>query len=433
MGIDSRDIGQIRRNFIFIVFIYLSIFINSFIFFREPFEFYFGYLIFVVLLPGFIVRYGFNGSLFFIFFTLFVTGIVNIFLGNNTTALFFKVFTGLAMSYFFYYYVVVEFDYDIEKLFGWYLTGSYIVALIGIFQFISFKIGFTPGYDLRWVFNKWSVTPGGVFGIRVNSVLAEPTHLGTVLSAAFFVSIYNLSQKKGYYLNRTQSIVIIVVYILSFSSLGQTGIFLSLLLLAVSFGLARYIVIAIPVGIVLFNILYNNVNDFRERLNGLVDLFSGKDFQLGKTHGSSFILFNNYKVALENFKTNFVFGSGIGSHPVAFGKYSLARFYKTEGFNSNGADANSMFLRLLSETGLFGVSIFLYIMVKCYVKRQEHIQTNHWLISNGILIMIILNLFRQGHYFLNGFPFFMMLYYFNHVSYQNWVASNNPLYLNRTK
>jgi hypothetical protein len=37
--------------------------------------------------------------------------------------------------------------------------------------------------------------------------------------------------------------------------------------------------------------------------------------------------------------------------------------------------------------------------------------------------MVLLNLFRQGHYFLNGFPFFVMLYVFNYYSYQNFLET----------
>jgi len=423
MSVNLNDISETRNYYITVIFIYLSVFINSFVFFKEPFEFYFGYIIFIILLPGFIIKYGFNGNLFFVFMILLVTGIVNVFLGNNTTALFFKVFTGLALSYFFYYYVVVDFNYDIERLFTWYLKGAYIVALIGILQFVSFKIGFTPGYNFRWIFNKWGFSPGGIFGIRVNSIFAEPTHLGTVLSAAFFVSVYNLLRKETFYLTRFQSIVIIIVYILSFSSLGQTGIFLTFLFLAINFGLVRYVILLIPAAFVLFNSLYNNVSDFKSRFDGLIHLFSGEDFKLGETHGSAFILYNNYRVAIENFKTNFVFGTGIGSHPVAFEKFSIASHIKIWGFNLNSADANSMLLRLISETGLFGVCIFLFIVFRFFVRRQENNESFHWLVSNAILVMILLNLFRQGHYFLNGFPFFVMLYVFNYYSYQNFLET----------
>ena len=418
------------KYYIIVIFIYISIFINSYVFFTSPFEFYFGYLIYLLLLPIFIFRYGLIGSLSAIFAILLLTGIFNIFLGNNTAPLFIKVFVGLMLSYFFYYYVVVEFRYDIEQLFKWYLKGAYIAALIGVVQFVSFQIGFEPGYNYRWILNKWGFIPGGNFGIRVNSVFGEPTYLGAVLSAAFFVSLYNMVSRESYYLSKFQSLVIIVIYVLSFSGLGQTGIFLSLIFLAISFGLVRYIAIFIPLGIMLFTFLYNNVNDFRERYDSLIELFMTGKFRLGKTHGSSFILYNNYKVAMQNIKQNFLFGSGIGSHPLAFQKFSLASNFKVYGFNLNSADANSMLLRLISETGIFGVGIFVFVIIKGYVKRDSQHDTYHWLVSNSILVMILLNLFRQGHYFINGFPFFMVLYYFNSISYKTYLQTGKTLYEN---
>jgi len=418
----SSYISQNRKNFWVILFIYISIFINSIVFFRQPFEFYIGYIIFIVLLPGFIHRFGFNKNLFFIFLILFTVGITHILIGNNTAGQFFKVFVGLFLSYFFYYYVVLELKYNIEQLFKWYLKGAYIVSLIGIFQFVSYQIGFVQGYRLFNIFNKWGIITGGNFGIRVNSVFAEPTHLGALLSAAFFVALYNLLRKDTYGLSRFQSIIVILVYLLSFSGLGQIGVFLSFILLGISFGLVRYIIVLVPLIIISFNFLYNNVEEFKTRFDSTFDLFvDEKDFELGKTHGSSFILYNNYIVAKENFKSNFLFGTGIGSHPTAFERYSLAKNIKVWGFNLNSADANSMFLRLMSETGLFGLGIFFIIMVKCYVRRDKNYLTYHWLISNGILIMILLNLFRQGHYFLNGFPFFIILYYYNSISYRNYI------------
>ncbi len=414
-----------RKNFWIVLFIYLSIFINSYVFFKEPFEFYFGYIIYIFLLPGFIRRFGFNRNLFFIFSVLFLTGVLSILTGYNTSSQFFKIFIGLFLAYFFYYYVILELDSDIEQLFKWYLKGAYIASLLGIFQLASFMLGFTQGYKFFNIFNKWGLSPGGTFGLRINSIFAEPTHLGAVLSAAFFISVYNLFSAKPFYLSKFQSLVIVGVYLLSFSGLGQMGVFLTLIFLAVSYGLVRYIFVLIPVSIFLFNFLYNNVTEFKERFEGLTTMFTTGKFELGKTHGSSFILYNNYTVALKNFQTNFLFGTGLGSHGLAFEKYSLARDFKVYGFNSNSADANSMLLRLISETGLFGVSIFLIIMFKCYVKRDRMHDTYHWLISNSILIMILLNLFRQGHYFLNGFPFFVILYYFNSVSYRNYINEYN--------
>jgi hypothetical protein len=418
------NVSEGKHNLLVIIFIYVSIFINSYVFFKEPFEFYVGYLIYILLLPGFMLRYGFNRYLVFVFAILLLTGLFNLFVGNNTSAQFFKIFTGLILSYFFYYYVILEFDFKVDQLFKWYLKGCYFAAVIGVIQFISFQIGFVPGYNFNWILNKWGVIAGGNFGIRINSVFGEPTHLGAVLSAAFFVSLYNMFRKDSYGLTKFQSVIIIIVYVLSFSGLGQTGILLSILFIAVNFGFIRYFLVFIPIGVLIFNFMYNNIKDFRDRLESLIDLFAHGKFVLGKTHGSSFILYNNYTVALENFKTNFLFGTGVGSHPIAFEKYSIAKEIKVYGFNLNSADANSMLLRLISETGLFGVGIFVFIIFKFYVKRDSQNESFHWLVSNAILIMILLNLFRQGHYFLNGFPFFVLLYYFNWVSYNKHLEGN---------
>jgi hypothetical protein len=416
------DSSYSRRDGLIIFLIYISIFINSKVLFKKPFEFYIGYFIYLFLLPVFIPRYGFNKKLLLIFLTLLFSGVLSTILGHNTFGQFLKIFLGVIMSYLFYDYVYKEFDFKIKKLFQWYLIGCYYAAVIGIIQFISYQLNFEPGYNYRWLLNKWSVVTGGNFGIRVNSIFGEPTYLAAVLSASFFVSLYNLFQTEPVFISKLKSTVIIVVYILSFSGLGQIGIILTAIFLAINFGLIRYIFLAIPAFLLLFNVMYDNISEFRDRYDSLIELFGGGEFKLGKTHGSSFVLYNNFVVATENFKLNPILGSGLGSHPVAFEKYSIAKDIKVHGFNLNSADANSMFLRLMSETGLFGLTIFAVIIIKGYVKRDERYDTHHWLISNAILVMILLNMFRQGHYFLNGFPFFVLMYIYNAFSYNKLLT-----------
>ncbi len=423
----SHYITFSKVEWITIVFIYLSIFINSLIFFKQPFEFYFGYLIYLVLLPVFIARFGLNRQLAGIFFVLLIVGFFNIAIGNDSFPLFLKVFLGVFLAYNFYDSVIKQFDFNVELLFKWYLTGAFITCIIGLIQFISFQIGFSPGYDYSYILNKWGVVPGGNFGIRVNSIFAEPTHLAGVISPAFFLSVYNLTRKSPYLQSKSRGLLIILIFLLSFSALGQMGILLTIALLMLNYGLIRYFFIIVILGVFIFSIIYNNVTDFRERYDGLIELFTeGREaFVLGKTHGSSFILYNNSVVTFENFKSNFMFGSGLGSHPIAFEKFNVLKGITTAGFANNSADANSMLLRLLSETGLFGTVIFLTIVIKCYVARNPELDSVHWLISNAILVLILLNLFRQGHYFLNGFPFFFLLYIYNYRNYQKFLSENN--------
>lgn len=411
-----------RKNFWIVLAIYLTIFINTYVFAKQPIDVYIGYVVYLLLLPGFISKFGFNKNLMYIFLILLFAGIINVLAGNNTSLQFLKVYISVLLSYFFYYYVIIELEFNVEQMFKWYLKGCYIAALIGVFQFVSFRVGFNSGAHLFNIFNKWGFSPGGIFGLRVNSVFSEPTHLGSVLSAAFFVAVYNVIRRENYYYSAIQNWTIIVVYLLAFSGMGQIGVFLTILLLAINFGLIRYVIVMIPLMIITFNYLYNNVDEFKERFDSTYGLFvEEQEFELGKTHGSSFILYNNYIVTKENFRSNFLFGTGLGSHPTAFEKYSIAKDIAVEGFNWNSADANSMLLRIVSETGLFGLIIFMVVVVKCYVKRDRNNDSYHWLISNGLLIMILLNLFRQGHYFLYGFPFFFLLYYYNSVKYKEFL------------
>ncbi|MBC7412858.1 MAG: hypothetical protein H7331_10455, partial [Bacteroidia bacterium] len=46
------------------------------------------------------------------------------------------------------------------------------------------------------------------------------------------------------------------------------------------------------------------------------------------------------------------------------------------------------------------------------------IDESYWIISGALLVMILLNLLRQGHYFLFGFPFFVLLYAYNSINYR---------------
>jgi hypothetical protein len=139
---------------------------------------------------------------------------------------------------------------------------------------------------------------------------------------------------------------------------------------------------------------------------------------LGKIHGSSFVQYNNFVVAKENFVRNPLFGSGLGSHGIAFEKYNLNSFMGNE-YKNNSSDANSMLLRIISETGLYGI-IFMFLFIKnYYVKKdpENEISDYHWLISNAVLIIILLQLARQGNYTYGGFMAYMWLYYYTKEDY----------------
>src|ERR1051326_4512596 len=131
-----------RLNRIIIFLIYISVFVNSYVFTKKPAEIYLGYVIFFMLLPVFFLRHPFPKILLAIFSVLLISGLINIFLNNDTTPMFLKIFLGLFFSYLFYYYVLVQFEFNVEKLFQLYLKGCFVVAVIGGIQFISFIVHF---------------------------------------------------------------------------------------------------------------------------------------------------------------------------------------------------------------------------------------------------------------------------------------------------
>ncbi len=354
-----------------------------------------------------------------------------------------KIFVNLVINILFYRYVMEYYDYDINKMFRMYLQGSYIVCILGLIQFVAFIIHFEPGYNWR-VFlplNKWDFHVGGLFGIRINSTFTEPSYFGSSIAPAFFIAAYELFFKKEVFLTRTKCVVIIAAYLLTFSSLAYIGIFITLLLLAINFGALRYFFFAVPIAVIMFSVAYSNVKDFRVRIDGMKALFiegiienelSGKMTSgarmlkvsrvLTKIHGSSFVLYNNTFVAKENFKQNPLFGSGLGSHEIAFQKYNLN--YMLGGiYEFNAPDANSMFLRILSELGIMGLLFVTLFIFKFYVSKNlgEDEDETYWLISNALLVIILTQLLRQGNYTFNGFIFFGFMYYFNRFKYMEYV------------
>lgn len=401
----------------------LTIFISSYIFFREPFEGYITYIFFVIYFPIFVSKFGIPRQPVMIFLPLLISGLVYIYAGNNEPGQFVKVFIGFFASVLFYNYVFQLYKFDLKYLFRLYMKGAFWVSVIGIFQVISYLVGFGPGYDFGWLFNKWGVTLGG-FGIRMNSVFSEPAYFAAVIAPAFYVAMYALIKRKSeLFLPRKQLIVIFAAYFLTFSTLGYMGIVLALVLLLINLGFFKYVLIIGPILYFGYNAAYDNIEEFRERIDGTQQVFGEQNITSYEVHGSSFVLYNNYHVATENFKRNWLFGTGLGSHETAFNEYSLTNTQGVLKIDFNKKDANSMFLRLMSETGLYGLVFIFVFLIRCFVMKSRSADDEMWLISNAAAMIIILYLARQGHYFLNGFPFFLWLYYFT------WKQNKEALFV----
>ncbi|HXC04054.1 MAG TPA: hypothetical protein VNZ86_04830 [Bacteroidia bacterium] len=395
--------------------IYLTIFISSLTFFDTPFEGYFHYLIFLLFFPFFINHLGLPKVPFQLLLIPLVIGIFQVVMGNNTVQLFLKIFIGVMLSTSFYYYVFEYYNMDLERLFRLYLKGCKICCYIGLVQWVSYKVGFTPGYNYSWLLNKWAIVASAGGGLRVNSIFAEPAQFSIVMAPAVFVAFYSLILRTNKYFDPLESALIILLELLSTASTGYIGFFVVFLLLLANYGYFVNLLLGVVVAIAFGTAIYAYVPEFRSRVDSSIGLWIDEDLSVKNVNSSSFVLYNNFHIAKENFFNSYGLGTGLGSHKVAFDKYTLTRNTNILNFAFNKSDANSMFLRLWSETGIVGIFFILVLIFKCYVRRSDDDDDLHWVISNSMLVLIILSLFRQGNYFLNGFPFILWFYYYNFI------------------
>ncbi|MFM7725634.1 MAG: O-antigen ligase family protein, partial [Flavobacteriales bacterium] len=229
----------------------------------------------------------------------------------------------------------------------------------------------------------------------MNSIFSEPAYFAATISPAFFTAVYNLFQRNTIFINKFQSVFIALVYPLTFSSLGILAIFFTIILLLLNLGTIRYTLVFIPLLIVAITYSYKNVPEFRDRWDGTIEVYSTANIYDYDIHGSSFVLYNNSHVAWENFKRHPLFGTGLGGHPSAFDKYTLTNEIGAVQIDFNKMDANSMFLRLMSETGLYGLSIVVLLLFRSWIFKVNSMDEETWVMSNGLAIIILIYLIRQ--------------------------------------
>ena len=215
-----------------------------------------------------------------------------------------------------------------------------------------------------------------------------------------------------------------IIVILTTSSIGYLGILISILLCTETIRI-RYIVFGSIISTLAFTLAYNNVKDFKSRVDAARGLLIDKDFGIANTNNSSFVLFNNLHIAKENLKRNPIFGTGLGSHETAFKKFTLTKTLLPYDFEFNVKDGNSLFIRLCTETGLIGLGFVLLVIARGFIYKidiQKDHMLKHKIISQSLFVLFVLVLIRQGNYMLNGLPLLFLLYYYNGVHYKKSIV-----------
>lgn len=315
---------------------------------------------------------------------IFSCGLLSIALGTNTLSRLTSQFFGIAIVAIYYYNFFRIENKGIDYYFKIYSNYSFYIAVIGIIMFIV-KLPFE--------------------GIRpVKSIMLEPAHFVTAMLPACYYWFKNREVVGG----MKKFLVIITSIILSFSSLGILGLMIGTFLLPKKISFSRLFV-PIVVAVVAFIVIIQNVSSFEMRVNDTVNSFVNND--LSDANLSSYALISNLFVAAASFKQNPIIGGGLGSHILSHEKF-IDNVTGSDTFgeliNLNAQDANSLFIRVASELGLFGVAIVLIFIFRNYVKQPGNLK---W-ISRAILLYFFCKLLREGHYFSPEMYFFVFAYFY---------------------
>jgi len=330
------------------------------------------------------------------FFVFSASGTIAIVSSVSITTNYLMQVVGISIVSIYYYVFFRRMGMSSLEMFQKYCGVAYIVAIIGLVIFL---------YNLLIL---------GEF-IRIESIMDEPAHLSALILPAWYYSMTMgpLKSKKF--------VVFSLVLILSGSSVGFLGVMLGVVL-ASNFNLIRVVLLGFLGSILLF-LAYNFDDNFKLRVDDSISVVS--TLSMSGANLSTYALFSNAYVAYYSFIDNPFFGGGLGSHKASRDKYldnidGIETFEQY--FSLNEKDANSLFLRIVSELGVMGLIIVFGFIIRfgSSLKGEDRV------VSRGILLYFFTKLLREGHYFTPEMYFFIMCYYFvNKQSNRNKLKKMN--------
>jgi hypothetical protein len=320
----------------------------------------------------------------------------------------------------FYNFLVFE-KFDYVEIFRKYVNVAKVVLLFGFVQLSFFYLGKGEVFVkiFPWL-SQANIT------VRLQSFAQEPSFVALTFSPVVFLSLHNLFYRKRYLLSRTWSILFIIGYLLTFSFLALISFLISLVLLYFKrFTYTKlYLAIFAVAGLFVVTLIsYSYIPDIKIRLddtfygirNGIVENDVYRNLNL-----STYATLSNVYVAERSLLENPLTGNGLGTHELSYRKYlprKLQAYYVL-----NAEDASSLALRLTTESGLIGLSAFLFFTMHYRIKFRSYFtdwQELFWIINLSIFVLIVLCLLRNGNYTLHGKILFFLLYYYTYRDVRN--------------
>ncbi len=312
--------------------------------------------------------------------------------------------------------VYIRFEnYDWKEIFRKYITVAKVVVIIGFVQVGLVLAGQGKVFQMLFPMDT-NLT------FRFQSLTLEPSFIAYTFAPIVFISLHNLFFPKKYFLGRIWSFLFVFSYVLTFSLIGYVGLIIALLLLYFyKITITRILLSAAAIVFIaaLGYLSYLLVSEIRVRVDDTIYALN-QDFMdrdvYENVNLSTYTFLSNYYVTVNAVEERPLLGGGLGTNEAIFEKTLPEPMQNYSSLNKK--DANSMALRLLSETGLSGLLIFvLFLYVYKLSYRQCALSDEAkmlWLINNGILLMLILCLMRNGHYTIHGRFLFVFIFYYSY-------------------
>lgn len=325
--------------------------------------------------------------------------------------------------------LINAYRYDIRKLFVDYVDLIFIASVVGAVQMISFVLGFKYGADYSYLgFDMYNLR---MQNWKIQSWFQEPSFLAYAFLPVIFVCIARLFNITNL-ISRAKAIFIILVFILSLSSVGLVGLLIALVIVINT----KYSIFRKPhIAVILFSVVvltgwgFYSIPQVKLRVDDSAKLFFDDQItkeDINKANLSTYALFTNFRVTLASFKDNVLFGTGLGTYESTYDKYIgevIPRGDVRKKYEMNKKDANSMLFRLASEVGLVGLFLLTLFLVRNRVsvnlKKASYFEVEYWMINNGILVLFLARLLRQGHYTMLGFAVFVVLYFLSKSKFRD--------------
>jgi hypothetical protein len=337
-----------------------------------------------------------------------------------------KQIIGILFSASSYYIIFKLANFNLKLLFDRY---SRIAVYIAAFAIIEEALHLN-GIHIRSEF------PGSLGFYRVSGLSGEPYNLAMVLTPALLFCLIGIfSRNKEFSLldmNFTIPLsIILFAFFLTFSTTGYIGLFIGLLLVVAHGGLlniqkTRFIFfpLLLAIGYFTFNYIIKEDKIFERKFSEGIWLFNDEQVSSVKDYDrlntSTFVLLSNYQIATESFNEHPYFGIGFGNYEMAYHEKFNQIFgqdFENKFGRSNFNDANSMFLRLLAESGFWGIAIFLTFLAVFLIKTIKSSSLNQFYliaINHAVFVLFIIRLLRCGNYISDGAFFFLLLYYYTY-------------------